>query len=366
VENESDRSLLRGSRRAFLGFGMACAATVSVAGAVAWRLLQDATAPDDATFVRGPYMVSVGAEEAELRWEARAPAAPELVATAPDGALVQAQAGRFAGLRPGTRYRWSALVDGEEAAAGSFATAPAAAEAPVTFGVIGDYGSGKDHEVNVGRVALGQQPNFMVTTGDNSYLVAAAALLDRNIFRPLAPLLASCPLYVCVGDHDEFWPGPGALLGAFGQERFQDVRYGGVQVVVVGDRAGEQGAARAREALLRPGPRVRFISQHRPPQVGDPLLPVARETGVAAIFAGHLHRYERRTVEGVLTLTVGTGGQGPGSLEATPRSEEAVVSLLDYGYLRVDVDEAGAVRYRFLDEFGNGLDEHVAPPPARA
>jgi predicted phosphodiesterase len=213
-------------------------------------------------------------------------------------------------------------------------------------------------------VALGQQPEFMVTTGDNSYLVAAAALLDRNIFRPLAPLLASCPLYLCMGDHDEFWPGPNALLGAFDQQRFQDVRHGGVQVVIVGDRAGEAGAARAREALLQPGPRVRFISQHRPPQVGDPLLAVARETGVAAIFAGHLHRYERRTVEGVLCLTSGTGGQGPGSLEATPRSDDAVVSLLDYGYLHVDVDTAGGIRYRFLDEFGNGLDEHATPPTA--
>jgi len=367
VENESDRSLLRGSRRAFLGFGMACVATVSVAGAVAWRLIQDATRSEEATFWRGPYLVSVGPQEAELRWETKPSAAIELVATAPDGSTARAEMGRFVGLQPGTRYRWSALVDGEEGAAGSFATAPTAPGTPVTFGVIGDYGSGKDHEVNVGRVALSQGPSFMVTTGDNSYLVAAAALLDRNIFQPLAPLLASCPLYVCVGDHDEFWPGPGALLGAFGQSRFQDVRHGEVQVVIVGDRAGEAGAARAREALLRPGPRVRFISQHRPPQLGDPLLPVARETGVAAIFAGHLHRYERRTVEGVLTLTVGTGGQGPGSLEATPRSREAVVSLLDYGYLRVDVDEAGGVRYRFLDEFGRQLDEHAtAPMPAPA
>jgi predicted phosphodiesterase len=362
-DDAGERSPLRGSRRAFLGFAAACAATASVAGAVAWRLARESTGSAAAQpFWRGPYLVDVGAREAELRWETRGGAVADVVAEAPDGTVVRARGGRFAGLMPGTRYRWRALVDGEAAAAGSFRTAPERADAPVAFGVLGDYGSGNEHEVAVGRVALAQQYGFVVTAGDNSYLVAAAALLDRNIFRPLAPLLRTTPLYICVGDHDEFWPGPGALLGAFGQERFQDVRHGGVQVVVCGDRAGEEGAARARQALRLPGPRVRFLVQHRPVQPGDALLAVARDTGVAAIFAGHLHRYERRVVEDVLTLTVGTGGQGPGSLEATPRSREALVSLLDYGHLRVDVG-ADAVRYRFLDEHGTLLDEHTERLP---
>jgi predicted phosphodiesterase len=361
VDDSGDRSLLRGSRRAFLGFVAAGAATASVAGAVAWRFLQDATQAGTApVFARGPYLTSVGAHDAELRWLTRSGTPAELVATAPDGTVVRGTGGRLASLAAGTRYAWSARVDGQEAASGSFSTAPDRADAPVTFGVIGDYGSGNAHEVAVGRVALEQEPGFMVTAGDNSYLVAAEALLDRNIFTPLAPLLAIAPLYVCVGDHDEFWPGPGALLGAFGQQRFQDVRFGGVQVVICGDRAGADGAARAREALAAAGPRVRFVVQHRPPQIGDPLIAAARDGGAAAIFAGHLHRYERRVVDGMLTFTVGTGGQGPGSLEATPRSPEASVSLLDYGHLRVDVGADGAVRYRFLDEHGRLLDDHTA------
>jgi hypothetical protein len=61
-------------------------------------------------------------------------------------------------------------------------------------------------------------------------------------------------------------------------------------------------------------------------------------------------------VDGVLNLTVGTGGQGPGDLEFTKRTPGSEVSLLDYGALRVDVG-GGRVRYSFLDERGRVLDE---------
>ena len=60
---------------------------------------------------------------------------------------------------------------------------------PVRFAVLADYGSGNDDEWAVGRVLAAQRPEFAVTAGDNSYLVAAEPLLDRNIFRPLADLM---------------------------------------------------------------------------------------------------------------------------------------------------------------------------------
>jgi hypothetical protein len=74
------------------------------------------------------------------------------------------------------------------------------------------------------------------------------------------------------------------------------------------------------------------------------------------VFAGHLHRYERRVVDGVLNLTVGTGGQGPGDIEFTKRTPGSKVSLLDYGALRVDIS-GGKILYRYIDERGRVLDE---------
>jgi hypothetical protein len=97
-----------------------------------------------------------------------------------------------------------------------------------------------------------------------------------------------------------------------------------------------------------------------PLQPGDPILPLLRDGGVTAVFAGHLHRYERRTVEGVRTFTVGTGGQGPGDLEFTPESADADISLIDLGALLVDVAVDGTVAYTFVDERGRVLDRTVA------
>ena len=112
------------------------------------------------------------------------------------------------------------------------------------FAVLADYGSGDDDEWAVGRLLAAQRPEFAVTAGDNSYLVAAEVLLDRNIFRPLGDLMRHAPMYVCLGDHDNFFPGPGAISRAFDLPdggRFT-VNHGPIQVVVLGDEPNEAGA----------------------------------------------------------------------------------------------------------------------------
>jgi predicted phosphodiesterase len=102
---------------------------------------------------------------------------------------------------------------------------------------------------------------------------------------------------------------------------------------------------------------VRFVLVHRPIRAGNPILPLLRSRHVAAILAGHLHRYERQVVDGVLEFTAGTSGQGPGDPGHTRASRDAAVSLLDYGLLRADVSAAG-ISYAFVDEQGRVLDRH--------
>ena len=58
------------------------------------------------------------------------------------------------------------------------------------------------------------------------------------------------------------------------------------------------------------------------------------------------------------TFTVGTGGQGPGSLEHTKETPGSDVSLLDIGALMVDVRTDG-VGYTYLDQHGRVLDHVV-------
>jgi hypothetical protein len=261
-------------------------------------------------------------------------------------------------LRPGQAYAWTAAVDGRAQASGTFTTAPRTLAQPIDFGVIGDYGSGNDHEWAVGRVLAAGRPAFVLTAGDNSYFLALPQLLDRNIFEPLAGVIANAPLWATLGEHDLIWRHGEAVTHALqlpGKEGRYAVRYGPVQIVMLGLTAADDGArAFARRELARPGPKVRFLVVHRPILRGNPLLPFLR-TRVAAVFAGHLHRYERKLIEGVLQFTVGTGGEGAGNERFTKATPDAVTSLLDYGLLRVRVDSRG-VSYRFVDERGRILD----------
>ena len=113
--------------------------------------------------------------------------------------------------------------------------------------------------------------------------------------------MRNAPMYVCLGDHDNFFPGPGAISEAFDLPeggRFE-VRYGPIQVVAARRRAQRAGRHRVRSArrCAQTGPAVRFVVCHRPLQVGDAHpARAARRRSVNAVFSGHLHRYERRTV----------------------------------------------------------------------
>jgi hypothetical protein len=198
----------------------------------------------------------------------------------------------------------------------------------------------------------------VLTAGDNSYLTAAPVLLDRNIFQPLRTLLREAPLVPTMGEHDLFWQGGKAVADAFdlpGSRGRYAMRYGPIQVVLLGLEAGAAERRFAARALAEPGPRLRFVVLHRPLQPGNPILPLLRRRHVAAVFAGHLHRYERRVVGGVLQFTVGTGGEGAGSERFTQPSPDALVSRLDFGSLRVDAGPDG-VRYSFVDQRGRVLD----------
>jgi hypothetical protein len=347
------------ARLALAALGLVAAVCVMAVGVTIWYWLSYLRGPSDTAFTRGPYLLRVSGSEAALRWRVRGGKAVRLTAVGPEGAPVAVEQGVLRGLDPDTRYAWTASVEGVAQAAGSFTTPPRTLDRPVRFAVLGDYGSGNDDEWAVGRVLAAQRPEFAVTAGDNSYLVAAEPLLDRNIFRPLADLIGSAPMVVCLGDHDNFWPGPGAISSAFDipEGGRYSAHYGPIQVVVLGDEPNEPAAvAFARTALREPGPAVRFVACHRPLQSGDPLLGVAREGGAAAVFSGHLHRYERRIVDGVKTFTVGTGGQGPGSLAHTKASPGAAISLLDIGALIVEVQPGGAIAYAYLDKHGSALD----------
>jgi hypothetical protein len=127
-------------------------------------------------------------------------------------------------------------------------------------------------------------------------------------------------------------------------------------------RADEADVAFARRALARPGPLARFVTVHQPIKAGNPLLEVIAEADVTAVLAGHLHAYERRVrpeAPGVPFLTAGTGG-APRNEGRTPRSDDAVAYLAEFGVLRVRLEGERAT-YEFVDVDGRVRDRLTAP-----
>jgi hypothetical protein len=315
--------------------------------------------PPARAFTRDPYLTLVTTTRADIAWQmAAGQPNPTVALAAPDGTLTTSRSGRFTGLVPATRYVWTANVRGRSAAAGSFDTAPLDTETRVRLVSFGDYGSGNAHEYAVGGLAAAQDPDLFLSSGDNAYLVAAPPFLNRAIFDPLRSLLGEAPAVVALGEHDLAYRDGAAVISALHLPgHHYAVQYGPVQIVVLGLQSDASALAYARTTLGRcqPACPVRFVLSHRPIAADNPILPLLRQREVAAILVGHLHRYERNVRAGILQFTVGTGGEGPGSARYTPRTPGAKVSLIAYGFLRIDI-HGSTVNYRFIDEQGHTRD----------
>lgn len=338
-------------------------ALLIIAIVIYWMRFVLPTEPDP--FTRGPWVASVSATRARIAWDAPPGTAVTVRATAPDGRTLTARAGLLTGLAPGVRYGWVASVGDQARGFGSVTTPPATAGAPVRFITFGDYGAGGEDEWAVARVSAAQSPAFTASLGDNIYLAAAPVLFDRNLFRPLRPLLAQGPLLGVLGDHDTLWRGGKALAETLGWPGNGDrsvQRYGRIALITLGVEADTDDLAFLQTALAATrGADARFVIVHRPPSAENPVLPVVRAAGVAAVLSGHNHRYERRITNGVLCLTVGTGGAPRSDGDAfTPVSDDAVRSLAVFGTLRVDVAR-GQVAYAFIDSAGRTRDRFTTP-----
>jgi Calcineurin-like phosphoesterase len=350
-------------RRAVVALAVLAALMAIVVGAVVvyWVRFVLPTEPDP--FTRGPYLVQVGTTTATLRWKVDGDAPVRITATTADGRTVTSDDGRLRGLSPGARQGWVAVVGGRARAAGTVTTAPVDPGATIRFTAFGDYGAGGEDEWAVGRVAAAQEPAFTLVPGDNSYLAAAPVLFDRNIFAPMRALLAQGPFIATLGEHDLAWFGGrdvARALGLPGDGQRYVTDYGPIRVVVLGLEADAADLPVLRAALARPGARHVYVVVHRPPGSGNPVLAAGRGR-ITAVIAGHNHRYERRTVDGVPLFTVGTGGASRSADERlTPRSADAAVSLAEFGVLRVD-DSPRGVSAVFIDATGRVRDRVRLP-----
>jgi tartrate-resistant acid phosphatase type 5 len=235
----------------------------------------------------------------------------------------------------------------------AFASLPAASSrrrsadaGPVTrFAIIGDFGVSADTERHVAELVRAEQPDFIITLGDNNYPVGAAETIDANIGRFYSDFIhpyagrygkgaSENRFFPSLGNHDWYTANAKAYLDYFtlpGNERYYDFVRGDVHFFAIDSDEREPDGiesesvqARWLERQLKASKSAwQVVYMHHPPYSSGRhgSSTVLRwpygAWGADLVLAGHDHHYEHLQVGGVTYLVNGLGGQvaygiGPG------------------------------------------------------
>jgi len=292
---------------------------------------------------KGPYLQNVNPEGITVMWHAEPALAGRVVVEGPglppDGRVIDVDKTRIpevviAGLRPATRYRYRVELAGETYP-GEFATSPeVGSTAPFSFVVFGDTRSNSENHRRVMDRANAEVPDFVLGTGD---LVDRGDREDmwQTFFDVEHRVLRDNVLFPALGNHDrqgqgrtadnfrtyfsvpENSPDPGRYYAfSYGNARFLVLDSNAYSFALTDQTAWIEGQL----IQARQDPRVRhvFVVMHHPPfsislhggqrDLRERWTPLFEKYGVAAVFSGHDHCYERGERNGVRYFVSGGGG----------------------------------------------------------
>ncbi len=270
---------------------------------------------------------------------------------------------------------------------------PKMADQPFRLLVMSDYGTSTTNTVAVAQMALAQNPDVMITCGDNvQHNSAPVGLFDSDWFGPLSGLIARVPMMTALGNHDirieqGRWYLDAVSLPTNGPpgmaERMYSFDYGNAHFVMVdanafvpdGDTTYTNPAA-MRDAIITwltndlhaTTQTWKFVAYHQPPYTsqgfhGDAevmkanLSPIFEKYGVNIAFQGHNHFYERiNPINGVHYFTVGSGGYSIHGL-SNQREFSAKIFRDKYDFLIIDID-GPRLLLRCLDQDGVEQDRY--------
>lgn len=329
--------------------------------------LTSATSAWAGGFVVRPYLQHATDAQVTILWEAER--AADATVTVWDGADARTIAVPTTaraevvvdGLAPASRYRYEVRL-GDEVAKGELTTAPRpGSPEPFTFVVYGDTRSSADaHRQLVERIRA-EVPDFLLGTGD---LVDDGARRDQwqDFFDVEGGLLADNVFYPALGNHDRQGRARSAeayrarfALPADGPdpERVYAFTYGAARFLVLDSNSAsfaltDQTAWIERElAAARQDRGVRhiFVVMHHPPysvslhggqrDLRDRWTPLFEKYGVAAVFSGHDHCYERAEAGGIYYFVSGGGG----------------APLYARGRRQSEIDRAAVKRYERVNHY---------------
>jgi len=255
---------------------------------------------------------------------------------------------------------------------------------PIRFAAFGDYGLDGPDETAVAGLVKSWNPDFVLTLGDNNYVVGAADTIDANVGKhyqefigdyvgAYGPGSPTNRFFPSLGNHDWWNPGlesiapyldyfnlPGNhFANSSGNERYYDFVWGPVHFFALnssqrepnGRTAASTQAAWLHGALANSDARWQVVYFHESPyssgsdsgSTTDMQWPF-RQWGVDLVLSAHDHNYERLHVDGLTYLVAGTGGAAlramnplvPGSLVTYNDAHGALLIAADRSFLRAE------------------------------
>ncbi len=246
----------------------------------------------------------------------------------------------------------------------------------ITFAVIGDNRSGDGTYSKLVQMIMDRKPDFIVNTGD--MIAAPGNKKDWEKFWELSRPI-TVPYFLVVGNHDIHPLVPRSektykeQVDQPGNKLYYSFVAGDSLFIVLDSFlhdsekriAGDQ--LKWLEALLeRSGQKHIFVFLHHPlytelgkghhahdsidkyPEERDRLEALFAKYRVAAVFAGHEHYYERRSVDGIIHIITGGGGAPMYDKEEYGGFNHYVLMVVDGDKVSGEVvDIKGKVRDRF-------------------
>jgi hypothetical protein len=326
-------------------------------------------------------------------------------ATSPKGRI---HGVRLEGLEPGATYQYRVEICGSTASEPKrLRTAPQPGTRSVHFGAAGDFGTGAEKQIAVGKVMQQRDPDLFLALGDLAYDNATEAELQAKCFAPWAELLDEVPLYGSLGNHEYNTAMAGPYLAnlhlptnnAYDTERYYSFDWGHVHFVALDTNCRGRPTPECTfdiqkkwlEADLAANrlPWVVAFHHHPPYSTGEhgssldvraAFSPIYEKYGVDLVLAGHDHEYERMkpiragepveagTPGAVQYVVVGSGGARIKGFPTAWQPWDAYRNDQDHGYLDVKV-EGGTLTAEFVGVDGKVLDRFTMTkelPPGAA
>ncbi|MBM7114839.1 purple acid phosphatase family protein [Archangium primigenium] len=372
-------------------------------GAVTALSLVTAAPARAAGLAREPYLQKVGTDSALVAFRVAASCAPTVYYGTHGSTDQQAKAPNqgtrhaieLTGLEPGTAYTYVVDACGVRTNPVTFSTASKPGVRRVHFTAVGDFGSNSRDQVEVARAMLGRTPELFLALGDNAYEAGTEAEFQRNLFEPMAPLLAQVPFFAVPGNHEyetnkgqPYFDNLYLPTSSTGGESYYSFDWGFVHFVGIDSSCALGLAPTSRctpenqrkwveEDLAASNAPWKIAYMHYPPwssgehgsqlNIRKQFAPLFEKYGVDLVLTGHDHDYERSQpmvgdaparsgTRAPVYLVVGSGGA---SLRDMGLSSKPSWSVLrnngDHGYLDVKV-EGGTLTAQMLTPSGKAMD----------